>query len=83
MCLSLPGQLVERRGSAGVADVDGNRVEVDLSLLDDVDAGDWVLVHAGFAIQRYDEAEALATLRAVREALGAAAEPVPGPHPRP
>jgi hydrogenase expression/formation protein HypC len=50
-------------GSDGVAEMDGVRREVNLLLLDEeVRVGEYVLVHAGFAISRLDEAEARETL---------------------
>ena len=66
MCLSIPAKVTEISGSGsgarGVADVAGNRVEVDLSLVEDARVGDYVLVHAGFALQKYDLEEARAIL---------------------
>ena len=70
MCLSVPGLVIEADGSRGKVDVAGNIVEVDFSLTPDVKVGDYVLVHAGFAIQKYDEAEALETIRLLEEAYG-------------
>jgi len=70
MCLSIPAKLMERDGMTGKADVDGNIVEVNLMLIDDVEVGEYVLVHAGFAIQKYEEQEALETIKLVRQALG-------------
>lgn len=58
---------MEAEGSRGRVDVGGNIVEADLSFVAGVKVGEWVLVHAGFAIQRYDEAEAQETLRLLRE----------------
>ena len=69
MCLSIPARLIEVDGAAGKVDADGNVIQVDLSLVEEAKAGDYVLVHAGFAIERYDEAEALATLALLREAF--------------
>jgi hydrogenase expression/formation protein HypC len=72
MCLGIPGQLVEwvqpEHGIAKV-DVNGVRRAVNVSLLDDVQLGEWVLIHVGFAMSRVDEEEALAT-RAFLEQLG-------------
>lgn len=45
-------------GRKGVAEIDGNTHDVDLRLLKDVKIGDHVIVHAGFAIEKLDEAEA-------------------------
>jgi hydrogenase expression/formation protein HypC len=54
MCLAVPAQLVDCEGGSAVADLHGNRVEVSTALVPDVQVGDWVLVHAGFAIQKLD-----------------------------
>jgi hydrogenase expression/formation protein HypC len=67
MCLAIPMKLIEIRGDRGVADVGGVTREVGLQLLDAPAAGDYVLVHAGFAIQKVDEDEALKTLDLFRE----------------
>jgi len=63
MCLSIPAKIIKIDGSAGLADCDGNTVEANLSLLKDIRIGDYVLVHAGFAIQKYDPADAHETLK--------------------
>jgi len=67
MCLAVPMKLVEIRGDRGIADIGGVKREVGLQLLESPSAGDYVLVHAGFAIQKVDEAEALKTLALFRE----------------
>jgi hydrogenase expression/formation protein HypC len=51
-------------------DVDGVQREASLLLLEDVEVGDYVIVHAGFAIQKLDEAAAMETLNLLREAAG-------------
>jgi hydrogenase expression/formation protein HypC len=43
---------------AGVAEVDGTRYQVDLGLVEEVIEGDYVIVHAGYAIEKLDRAEA-------------------------
>ncbi len=70
MCLSIPGKLIEKNGQLGKVDVDGNEVNANLMVLGDVEVGDYVLVHAGFAIQKYEEQEALETIRMLKEVLG-------------
>ena len=70
MCLSVPGQIIELTGSAGKVDVAGKTVDADFSLTPDVQLGDYVLVHAGFAIQKYDADEALQTLQMLQEVFG-------------
>ena len=62
MCLSIPAKVIEIDGASGVVDCDGNRVEANFSLLKDVGVGDYVLVHAGFAIQKYEPQDAAETL---------------------
>jgi len=62
MCLAVPAKLTEFSGSdKAIADLHGNRVEVSTLLVPDVQIGDWILIHAGFAIQQLSETEAAAT----------------------
>ena len=61
MCLALPGRIIEMRDEAALVDFRGNRLEVSTVLTPEVGAGDWVLVHAGFAITRLDEETARQT----------------------
>jgi hydrogenase expression/formation protein HypC len=58
MCLAVPAKLVEKEGDEAVAELHGNRVRVSTLLVPEAVRGDWVLLHAGFAIQRLDGAEA-------------------------
>jgi hydrogenase expression/formation protein HypC len=70
MCLAIPGQILEITDEANRlarVDVVGVRRTVNVGLLDGVQAGDWVLIHVGFALSRIDEEEAAATLRLLRE----------------
>ena len=70
MCLSIPAKVIEIEGESGTVECEGTRVEAIFSLLTDVSPGDYVLVHAGFAIQKYTPAEARELLdlwRRVRE----------------
>lgn len=62
MCLAIPMQLIERREFDGLADLNGVRRTVALMLTPDATLGDWVLVHAGYAITVVDEEEAANTL---------------------
>lgn len=58
---------VLRDNSRGVLDLDGVTHEVDLSLIEDPRVGDYVIVHAGFAIEKLDADEAEKTLSLLRE----------------
>lgn len=68
MCLGVPMKILSRDGDAIVAEVDGVRKEASVMLLgEEVGIGDYVIVHAGFAISRLDEEYAKETLRMMRE----------------
>ncbi|MCU0291928.1 MAG: HypC/HybG/HupF family hydrogenase formation chaperone [Thermoanaerobaculaceae bacterium] len=67
MCLAVPMKLVERAEDLGVVELDGVRREVSLQLQPEVRLGDFVLVHAGYAIGIVDAAEAAETLSLLRE----------------
>jgi hydrogenase expression/formation protein HypC len=73
MCLAVPAQVVETDGDEALVDLHGNRVQVCTVLAPEAGVGDWVLVHAGFAIQRLDAEEAEATW-AILEDLNRCAE---------
>jgi hydrogenase expression/formation protein HypC len=59
MCLAIPMKLIRLRDDgAGVGDIDGTLHDVDLSLIESPAIDDYLIVHAGFAIERLDEDEA-------------------------
>lgn len=64
MCLAVPGKVVEiGEKNEGVVDFMGIRKKVALDLLQDVSPGDYVIVHAGFAINKLNEEEARETFK--------------------
>ena len=63
MCLSIPAKIVKLDGNAATVDVMGNRREADVSLVEEPQLGDYVLVHAGFAIQKMTAEDAAETLK--------------------
>jgi len=72
MCLGIPGKIVERHDDRGlpmgVVDFGGVRREVCLAYVaDEVQVGDYAIVHVGFAISKVDEEEARRTYQALRE----------------
>lgn len=67
MCLAIPGQIIEAHDSAATIDMMGVRRDISLSLTPTAQVGDWVLVHAGFAIEVIDAEEAEQTIEIVRE----------------
>ncbi len=69
MCLGIPAKIVNIENQMGTIDVEGTQREVSLLLQEDAKVGDYVIVHAGFAIQKIDEKEALETLRFLRQVV--------------
>ncbi|MFW6119462.1 MAG: HypC/HybG/HupF family hydrogenase formation chaperone [Petrotogales bacterium] len=62
MCLAVPLEIVRLNGNKAIVERSGVRFEVDVRLISDISEGDFVLVHAGFAIQKVDKEEAQKTL---------------------
>ncbi len=59
MCLAVPMKVIEiKEGGTGVCELEGISYDVDLSLIEKTEVGDFVIVHAGFAIERLDVEEA-------------------------
>ena len=67
MCLAVPMKLIKIEGEKGLVEVGGVQREVGMQLMENVKAGDYLIVHAGFAIQKLDEKDALITLALFRE----------------
>jgi hydrogenase expression/formation protein HypC len=68
MCLGVPMKILSRDGDTIIAEVDGVQKEASVMLLaEDVSVGDYVIVHAGFAISKLDEEYAQETLRMMKE----------------
>jgi len=78
MCLGIPGEVIEflpDQPDLARVDVSGVKRVINIGLLADerVEAGDWVLIHVGFALSKIDEAEAAAALEFL-EGIGQAYE---------
>jgi hydrogenase expression/formation protein HypC len=71
MCLAIPSRITKIENNMATIDVEGVQREASLLLLEDARVGDYVIVHAGFAIQKLDEAAAQETLDLLREAIAA------------
>jgi hydrogenase assembly chaperone HypC/HupF len=82
MCLAVPGKVVEIAGEGelrmGKVDFSGVQRQACLAYVPEVQLGDYVLVHVGFAISRIDEEQAMETLAALRE-IGELSEIGDGP----
>ena len=67
MCLAIPAQIKEIEGGRGKVELSGNTRDTDFSLIEGPSVGDWVLVHAGFAIEKLDPEDAQETLNLFAE----------------
>ncbi|HCK98895.1 MAG TPA: HypC/HybG/HupF family hydrogenase formation chaperone [Candidatus Marinimicrobia bacterium] len=63
MCLAIPMKVIEIKDNEAVAEVGGARYRANLTLLPDIKIGEYIIVHAGFAIEKLDEEAALETLQ--------------------
>ena len=62
MCLGIPMKVTKKEGAKGVVSTGGLKREINFSLLPTAKKGDYVLVHAGFAIGKINDAEAKKTM---------------------
>lgn len=71
MCLAIPGKVIEIKKESkplmGIVSFGGIQKEICLEWVDDVKAGEYVIVHVGFAISKMDEEEAQITLNMIKE----------------
>jgi hydrogenase expression/formation protein HypC len=78
MCLAIPMRIVSIKsdGRTGCAEYDGIEREVNLTLVDKLQIGDYVIIHAGFAIEKFNIEEAEKQLELFRELAETVAENV-------
>ena len=74
MCVAVPAQIESLESEKAVVNLAGARAEVMITLTPEAKVGDWVLVHAGFAITILDEADARETFAILRQAEEAQSE---------
>lgn len=72
MCLAIPLKIVSMTGTDAVGEVDGVERDISVMMTPGVKVGDYVIVHAGFAIQTLDRKEAEENLEMLREMTFAA-----------
>ena len=85
MCLAVPGKILNVReadetsamGQIATVDFQGSQLEVSLAMTPEAQVGDYVLVHAGFALNVLDEREAMETWDYLRQAGVSVAPPEP------
>jgi len=67
MCLAIPARIIKIENGMGLIDMEGTQREVSLLLQEDAKVGDYVIVHAGFAIHKIDEEAAMESLKILRQ----------------
>lgn len=71
MCLAIPLKIKEINGNDGVAEAAGVTRKIRLDFIREPKVGDYVIVHAGFAIERLTEKQAIENLEAILEVSNA------------
>ena len=67
MCLAIPMKVVKKDKDKAIVEANGLRRGINISLLKNVKIGNYVIVHAGFAIEKLDEMRAKETLSLFRQ----------------
>ena len=70
MCLAVPMRVVSVEGAKGTVELGGVEQPVNLTFTPEVSPGEYVIMHAGFALERLDEAEARRTIELLNELAG-------------
>ena len=63
MCLGVPARVIRVEGNEALVAIGNVEYRASLLLLDDIKAGDYIILHAGFAIEKVDPAEAEETIK--------------------
>lgn len=67
MCLSIPSRVISISGNKAIVSVGGTEYEASLQLVEDIEVGDYILLHTGFAIQKISEEDARETFELLLE----------------
>jgi hydrogenase expression/formation protein HypC len=67
MCLGIPLKIIELDGKLALAEMNGIKKKVRVDLLPDIRLGDYVMVHAGFALEKMEKQQAEETMEAILE----------------
>lgn len=67
MCLSVPAQIIKIEGEIASVSTGGTEYEASLTMLENAEVGDYVLVHTGFALQKISEEDAIETYKLIQE----------------
>lgn len=72
MCLAIPLKITEINGKEAMAELKGVKRKIRIDFLKNLKVGDYVLVHAGFALERLDEKQAIENMKLIKEVTDAA-----------
>jgi hydrogenase expression/formation protein HypC len=67
MCVAVPGKIVDIENDLGKVDFLGAIRNISLDLIDDVEIGDYIIAHAGYAVEKIKEEEAIETIKLFEE----------------
>ena len=67
MCLAIPAKVIKIEGKSAEVEIGGVSKKISIEFIDKVNLGDYLIIHAGFAIQKLDEEEAKITLSILKE----------------
>jgi hydrogenase expression/formation protein HypC len=67
MCLSIPAEIIKIENDRASVSIGGNIYSANISLLENIQPGDFILLHAGFGIQKFSDEDAKQTLRLLGE----------------
>lgn len=70
MCLAIPAKVITIVGKSAEVEIGGVSKKISIEFIDKANIGDYLIVHAGFAIQKLDEQEAKITLSILKEMSG-------------
>ena len=70
MCLAIPGEVLELEEDHALVDYGGAKSKVNISFVEDVNVGDYVIVHVGYAIQKMSKKEAQESIEMINQVLG-------------
>ena len=70
MCLAFPGRILSLKSDQAIVDFDGVEKEVNVSLIKGAKTGEYVMVHAGFAIQKMGKKDAMEVFKLYKEVEG-------------